>query len=100
MGDVQDGTILHAGPGTHRDGVHIAADRHLRPNRNIIAQRNITQDDRAGINEYARAQLGGVSAEAAQAGGGVVVHKSHRSLIVGWYNSITGGPDQSGKVRE
>jgi hypothetical protein len=54
--------------------MHITANGGLGPDGDIVAQLNITQDDGAGIDQYALAQFGCDTAKRAQAGRGEVRH--------------------------
>jgi hypothetical protein len=43
VGNMQHATVLHAGSGADFDGVHIGANGHLGPDRNIVVQGGIPQ---------------------------------------------------------
>ena len=54
MRDVQDRIVLNVRPVAYFDRMHVAADYRTRPNRNVVAERHITNHGRRGINVKTR----------------------------------------------
>ncbi len=66
MGDVADAIVLNAGACTDTDMMHVATDDGLWPNRAVVTDGDIADDNCATVNEHTFTQLGCMAVKASQ----------------------------------
>ena len=66
VADVDDGAVLHVGAGADADVIDVAADDRARPDGDIVAQFDVTDEGAGRIDVHALAEDGHLVAEGAQ----------------------------------